>query len=134
MQMPPPAARCCATAARSRRHRRTSCPARVKSPAAAKAPLPPPSTAIRMLVLLRIRRRRAGCGQQLLEAKMLHLTHGVARQAVDPNILARNLVACELRQTKGFDLGQIAARTRTPHHKGDGHLLPLCIGATDDRG
>src|SRR5262245_43018486 len=135
MAMPPPAARCCATAARSLRHMRTSCPAKLKSPAAAKAPLPPPSTAIRMLALLRVRRRLAGCGpQQLLEAKMLHLAHGIARQAVDPNILARNLVACELRQTKAFDLRQITARTRTPHHVGDGHLLPLCIGAPDNRG
>src|SRR5439155_11775371 len=44
----PPAARWAAIAALSRRHRRTSWPARAKSPAAANDPLPPPSTAMRM--------------------------------------------------------------------------------------
>src|SRR6476646_7939477 len=119
MLMPPPAARCCATAARSRRHKRTSCPASAKSPTAAKAPLPPPSTAIRMLVPLRLQQVCAGRSRRLfdplLEAKMLHLPHGIARQAVDPDILARNLVARQVRETKVFDFGQIAGRSRTPH-------------------
>ncbi len=47
-RMREPAARCSATCAASRRHSRTSWPCSAKSPAAAKEPLPPPSTAIRM--------------------------------------------------------------------------------------
>ena len=44
----PPAARCAATAALSRRHSRIVVPGGGKSPAAANEPLPPPSTAIRI--------------------------------------------------------------------------------------
>src|SRR5262245_4290974 len=135
IMMWPPAARCAATAEPSRRHRRTSCPASARSPAAANAPLPPPSTATRMLAWLRVARGRLrrGCGR-ILEAEMLHLTHGIAWQAVDPKIGARNLVAGELRFAKAFDFRHIVGRARPRNQVGDRHLLPFRIWAADNGG
>src|SRR5262247_1267952 len=46
------------------------------------------------------------------ETEVLDLAHGIARQALDPDKLARNLVAGELRQTEAFDLRHLAAGAR----------------------
>src|SRR5262249_51763173 len=65
----------------------TACPASARSPAAANEPFPPPSTAIFMrrslLASPRSRRGGAALGNQLLEAKVLHLTQGIYRQCVE---------------------------------------------------
>src|SRR5690349_14573101 len=131
MMIWPPAARWAATSWSLRRHKATSCPASARSPAAANEPLPPPSTATRMLALLRVGSRRCLSRRPLLEPEMLHLAQGIARQAVDPKIGARNLVACELRQAKSFDLRHVGGRARARDHVGDGHLLPFAIRAAD---
>src|SRR5262245_13889428 len=128
-----PAARWAATAPVSLRHSATSCPANARSPAAANEPLPPPSTATRMLALLRVGGLR-GAHAGRFETKMLYLTHGIARQAFDPKKSARNLVAGELRQTEALDLRGIATPARSGNDVGDGHLLPLRIRAADDGG
>ena len=115
----PPAARCAATAARSRRHSRTSWPgqrqiARRRERAVAAAEHRDPSVCARPFSR---------------STEMLHLAQALRGSCSTNTILARHLEAGELRQQTCFDAARrVDRRARAAHHVGDRHLLPFRIG------
>src|SRR5262245_46315493 len=75
--------------------------------------------------------RHALAALTLAQYEMLDLAHGIARQRVDKDVLARHLEARELREQMRFERARVDAAAAAAHHVGDRYLLPFRIGAAD---